>query len=299
MQNHSVSIIVCTYNRYDILDVCIEKINNSVELDKENCELIVIDNTPEKNRRNVNLRGKGVLYYCEQTGLSFARNLGIEKAKGEIIIFLDDDALIYPGYITACHEAFKDPSRLVVGGAVQPLFERDLPFWYYDNLSYYLSCVDWSDYPRYLNDGEWIVGANMAFRKEFFLKYGYFATNLGRSGVAGLLSNEEVAIMDSYGKKNIWYQPNMSVQHIISNERLTLSWFRKRVFWQAVSDVLGNLSHISRKEAAESLDQRIANFHPRYRGLKTFFREPITKIDFEQQLKGLYEYIRCAAEGEY
>ena len=119
-----------------------------------------------------------------------------------------------------------------------------MPSWFYPELANYLSCIDWGGEPRPLKSEEWIVGANMAFRRSVFNKFGLFDTTLGRKGTRSLLSNEEVALMRAIGWAQIFYIPDMVADHIIPNERIRIDWFRKRVFWQAISDVLAGVDTI-------------------------------------------------------
>ena len=126
-----------------------------------------------------------------------------------------------------------------MGGRVDPLYAGDeLPAWYDERLASYLSCIDWSVTPRFLREGEWVVGANIVFRRSVFDTYGMFDVNLGRRGAASLLSNEETALLARLGIHRVFYDPAARVQHVIPVERLTRRWFRRRVYWQAISDLV-------------------------------------------------------------
>lgn len=91
-----VSIIVPTYQREEKLERALESINSQTYRD---FQIIVVDDNPsEKFREKVeeiveNLETDNItrLVNGENQGVSSARNLGIEKAEGEIVAFLDDD----------------------------------------------------------------------------------------------------------------------------------------------------------------------------------------------------------------
>ena len=60
---------------------------------------------------------------------SRARNHGISEARGEVIVFTDDDVTIPDGWLAALLAPFADPECAGVGGAVTPIWESDVPPW--------------------------------------------------------------------------------------------------------------------------------------------------------------------------
>jgi len=93
----NISVIICTYNRSNSLAdtlLCLTK----QTYESENWELIVVDNNSNDNTKEIiselSKQLPNLTYKFEpQQGLSYARNLGINSAKGEIIAFTDDDVL--------------------------------------------------------------------------------------------------------------------------------------------------------------------------------------------------------------
>lgn len=90
-----ISIVICTYNRADILQQTLESFFSLNSLDN-NFELIVVDNNSTDTTREIVEyfvdQNPQVLYRFEKKpGLSQARNTGIKEAKGEIVAFVDDD----------------------------------------------------------------------------------------------------------------------------------------------------------------------------------------------------------------
>lgn len=295
-----ISIIICTYNRYDQIGNCLESFSSAIG-NRKNMEVVVVDNTRENDRRAIPLPLHTRVVYSSPPGLAHARNEGIRASEGDIIAFVDDDTICGPGWLDACLRSFDESDEIgIVGGKVVPETNgAAIPYWFYDDLWLSLSCLDWSPTGRYLKSGEWIVGANMAFRRSVFEQFGNFTTALGRIGTGGLLSNEEIALIEKYGIERVWYCPEMVLRHVIPIDRISPQWFRKRVFWQAISDELLGTRVQHPSELLRILDDDVAKMHPRYRGLKTFFREPVNAPDFKKQLQSLYDYVRfCAAGGE-
>ena len=94
------SIIICTYNRdkyiYNVLKSIAEN-----DFPTEKFEIILInnnstDNTEEEcNRFRTDFPLPNYRYFIEkEQGLSYARNRGINKSTGDILIYVDDDALV-------------------------------------------------------------------------------------------------------------------------------------------------------------------------------------------------------------
>lgn len=96
MKKYKVSVIIPTYNRCDKLLNCLRFLNEQ-NFPQEDFEIIVVndgsdDNTESKLKK---IKYKNLSFYTQKnSGQGIARNLGIEKAKGEILIFIGDD--IYP-----------------------------------------------------------------------------------------------------------------------------------------------------------------------------------------------------------
>ena len=102
-----LSIIIPTYKREKILcqtiDSVIKELNNS-NLTEGEYELIIVDQTKEHTAEVASyldgLKVHSFLKYVYESvaNLPNARNVGISYAQGEIILFLDDDVVLYPGF---------------------------------------------------------------------------------------------------------------------------------------------------------------------------------------------------------
>ncbi len=242
-----LSVVVCTYNRYDVLPDAIDSLLRQ-EVERGFLEILVIDNSPDQEKA----RAFGaqydddprVKYFLEPVpGLSNARNRGTGLAKAPFVAFIDDDAIASPQWaeeITAAFDAFS-PDAAVVGGRVLPHWISPKPPWLAEELLIFLSVVDWGGPRGKLDPAKWLVGCNIAFDKKVLLEAGGFSTALGRIGPAySLLSNEETEVtqkIHAMGKISI-YAPDALVKHVIDPGRLSRDWFRKRMAWQAVSDYL-------------------------------------------------------------
>ncbi len=95
-----ISIIVPAYNRSEEID---EFLSSFVKQSSKNFEVIVVDDGSTDNLKEVIKKYQSVLtlryFYQENKGPGVARNLGMEKAKGDIFVFIDSDCTVPEEYI--------------------------------------------------------------------------------------------------------------------------------------------------------------------------------------------------------
>ena len=240
------SAVICTYNRYDFLPRAIESLRQQTSPANE-FDIWVIDNSPDSDARKASAtRWGGIagLTYAtvDRPGLSNARNLAAQHAQGDIIVYLDDDAVASPTLLADYKSAFMQlgSQTAIIGGKVIPEFEIPRPAWLDDRLLPFLSVCDFGDSTKALAGSDEPVGANIAFRKSVLMQSGGFNPALGRSGSDAhtLLSGEESDCLRriKFLGHGIGYAGLASATHFIPASRLTHAWFRKRSAWQATSD---------------------------------------------------------------
>ena len=109
----TISFIICTYNREKYIYECLSRLaKNTVH---ESWEIVLVNNNStdhtaaECERFKKDYTPKNYRYVVEtQQGLSFARNRGIAEAKGEWLVFLDDDAMVETDYIAHVQKHLSD-----------------------------------------------------------------------------------------------------------------------------------------------------------------------------------------------
>ncbi len=239
-----LSVVIPTRDRYGLLAEVAAALARQT-LDPGRLEVIVVDNSAAPEPLDAILGEAGLV--CDwdvipeaQPGASRCRNLGIAEARGEVVAVLDDDAPPDPGWAQALVAGLAaHPEAGAIGGPVVPIWPVRRPGWLPDWADDYLSILDWGGETRVLGPGEWIIGANMAFRADLLRSVGGFPEWLGRRG--RLLSTNEdlvpVEALAALGHPTL-YEPAMRVRHHVHAERLTPDWFRRRMAWQAVSDIL-------------------------------------------------------------
>ena len=231
-----ISIIICTYNREKYIRPLLESIAKN-DYPTTDYEIVLVDNNCTDNTHGVceqfaaAHKEVAFCYVIEpEQGLSAARNKGIKEAKGDIIIYVDDDALVDSDYIRQYAEHFATyPETMAAGGPIEPLYETKEPSW----MSPYTKALltAWMNYGTQVREypnGRYPGGGNAAYRKEVFEKVGLFNTELGRKGNL-LLASEEKDIFDkmkALGMK-VLYLPTPVLHHCIPQTKLEEDYFNR------------------------------------------------------------------------
>ena len=231
-----ITLIICTYNREKYIGPLLDSIAKN-DYPTSDYEILLVDNNCTDNTRGV----------CEQfavahpeiifryvvepeQGLSAARNKGIKEAKGEIIIYVDDDALVDVDYIRIYAEHFAShPETMAAGGPIEPLYETEEPKWMSPYTKALLTAwMNYGDNVREYPNGRYPGGGNAAYRKVVFDKVGLFNTELGRKGSA-LLASEEKDIFDKMHAlgMQVLYLPTPVLHHIIPQAKLEEDYFNR------------------------------------------------------------------------
>ncbi|MFC7338083.1 glycosyltransferase [Haloferula chungangensis] len=125
-----ISVIICTHNpRRDYLNRTLESLRNQ-SLSKAEWELLVIDNQSKVPVKNILSADKGdnIRVVVETNlGLTPARNRGIEESRGDLLIFIDDDNVVDPNYLSRAMAIMEDMPVLgcIGAGVLEPEFEEE------------------------------------------------------------------------------------------------------------------------------------------------------------------------------
>jgi hypothetical protein len=124
-----------------------------------------------------------------------------------------------------------------------------------------------------------------------------FDERLGRNGSSSLLSNDETELFNSIGKNRIYYVPQMAVDHVIPTSRLDPQWFRKRIFWQALSDIIVGITWLSSEDAYQRFADDILHVPAEYRSYRAMEFEPKSSEDMNRQLRLIYSQLMIMMHG--
>lgn len=234
------SVAICTHNRGDDTMQAIESLLQG-DMAYTAYEILIIDNCSTDHTKeqfeSMNFPAHVRYIFEPQLGLSYARNRAIQEARGEFVLFLDDDALASASWIREVVRIFDMDSEIgCVGGKIVPIWEGGKPEWIPDDFISLYSILDFSNEIVEMKEPYIPFGANVSFRKSIFKDIQPFRTDLGRIG-NNLLSGEESDLIGRIrAKYKIYYNPYAAVEHKISKSRLNKRWLLRRVYWQGISD---------------------------------------------------------------
>ena len=231
-----ITLIICTYNREKYIGPLLDSIAKN-DYPTTDYEIVLVDNNCTDNTRGVceqfaEAHRDITLRYVVETeqGLSAARNKGIKEAKGDIIIYVDDDALVDADYIRIYAEHFAShPETMAAGGPIEPLYETEEPKWMSPYTKALLTAwMNYGDKVREYPNGRYPGGGNAAYRKVVFDQVGMFNTELGRKGSL-LLASEEKDIFDKMHAlgMQVLYLPTPVLHHIIPQAKLEEDYFNR------------------------------------------------------------------------
>lgn len=295
-----ITVVVCTYNRYDVLPDSIASLQ-AQSLDPAALEILVVDNSTdiagqEKYWAIHGLPPNGRLIIDKVPGLSRARNTGLREARAPVVAYIDDDAVAMPGWAAAIVEAFDEHDDVgIAGGPVDPIWPDEAPLWLHKWQRGFLTIVDLGKQARELEAGEWLAGTNIAFRASALEKAGGFNEGLGRIG-SSLLSNEELVMSNKIKELGFhsFYVPAARVMHRVHDDRVTQQWLRKRVSWQAVSDLLVSPAGMSADKCWSDIAQYLSTLPNEMRGIRGLFLDTQDPEKFYAQCRALEALVHLA-----
>jgi glycosyltransferase involved in cell wall biosynthesis len=301
--NVLLSVIICTYNRYQILGDAIASIEVQ-DCPADEFELIIVDNSTDLPGQRNFMDGLDIScnhkYIVEAIpGLSRARNIGVANATGGVVAFMDDDARPVGHWVSQLIADFADnPAIGIAGGPVRPIWPNARPPWLHPWLEGYLTILDRGPKRRMLERHEWLAGTNIAFRRDVLARAGHFSENLGRIGKL-LLSNEELQVTNAIRDLgyDVLYDPAAEMHHRVHEDRINPAWVRRRIFWQVVSDVFadGGNKNLDFEDGLSRIFGYLATLPPKDRGISGLFLDTDNPESFHVQTEALSTLIHLLA----
>jgi len=228
-------------------------------------EVIIVDNnSKDKTRECVESympKFQGRLRYLlePKQGKSFALNLGISQAKGEIIAFTDDDCILERDYLmNICHTFQKYGQEVgILGGKILPKWSAgSYPDWLNEILIQpvelnngipnvrkitfegVLGILDYGDKEFIIDYGKEnpekrkFYGANIAFRKEILQKYGGFSVD------KAITEDTEICTRIFRARVKGVYAPGVKIYHKIQNKNFTPGYYYNWWFFHGIHEEL-------------------------------------------------------------
>lgn len=226
-----VSVVVCTYNREDLITGCLDSLADQTA-DPSSFEVLVIDNNSTDNTNHLvrnYLRLSNMRLISEpMQGLSHARNRGLREAKGDYVAYLDDDARAEPHYIENILKLLDQFSDSVdcYGGPILPFYTTEKPAWFKDEYEIRRLRTE----AGFEEKGKTFSGSNMIWKKTLIEQLGRFNTEVGIRGDLLILGEETLLfdkLWDNRGAR-LYYSPELIVYHWVPDIKLKVRYQLKR-----------------------------------------------------------------------
>lgn len=246
-----LSLVVPTRNRAPLLARCLDAMGRHLDPARL-ADVIVVDNgsgdgTEEvfaaAARRHPRLPWR---YLREpMPGLLSGRHRGAAEARGEVLSYLDDDALVEPGWCEAVAGSFADRGISLVGGPSRPIFKGRPPGWLRHlwrdvegvHMLDWLSLIDCGPEPRPVQP-YFVWGLNFSIRRDAFEECRGFHPDGMPADLLRYRGDGEGGLAYKIAEKGLrtLYQPGALVSHVLPPARLTLVALEQRAFAQGISD---------------------------------------------------------------
>jgi GT2 family glycosyltransferase len=229
----AVSVVVCAFteDRWD--DIC--RVLGSLRAQNEapGEVILVIDHCPPLLRRaRLAFPEVTIVPNHFQKGLAGGRNTGVAHAWGDVVAFIDDDAVADPDWLSRLADHYMDPTVAGVGGTVEPAWEHGRPGWFPPELDWVVGC-SYLGMRSGLGPVRNFIGANMSFRREILAEIGGFAVELGRvdSNPFGCEETELcLRVSRRYPDAILLYEPAATVSHRVRKQRARWRYLRSRCY---------------------------------------------------------------------
>jgi GT2 family glycosyltransferase len=238
----SVSVVICAHadDRWDDTLAAAASVRAQSHPAKE--LIIVVDhNRPLYERLRTALPDAAVLENRERQGLSGGRNTGIAASTGEVIAFLDDDAVADVNWLKCLVDAYTDPSVAGVGGLTRPAWDTERPAWFPQEFDWVIGCT-YIGMPTRRAPVRNVLGGNASFRRDVFDQVGGFITGIGRDQGKRPLGCEEtefcIRLSQQIPGAVLLFDEQAIIWHRIRDERRRFGYYRSRCYAEGLSKAM-------------------------------------------------------------
>ncbi|MEU7577439.1 glycosyltransferase family 2 protein [Streptomyces sp. NPDC041068] len=241
-----ISVVICVYteDRWEDILAAVSSVRAQSRAALET--LLVVDHNATLQDRLAKefkeTEGVRVLANAGPRGLSAGRNTGIAASRGDIVAFLDDDAVAERDWLRHFAEGFQDPRVLAVGGRTLPAWESGRrPDWFPEEFDWVVGCT-YKGLPPGRVRVRNVLGGNASFRRSAFDVAGGFATGIGRDGDKRPLGCEEtefcIRLTRAAPDAILLIDDRSVIHHRVPAARERFDYFRTRTYAEGLSKAL-------------------------------------------------------------
>ncbi|HEU4514604.1 MAG TPA: glycosyltransferase family 2 protein [Nocardioidaceae bacterium] len=236
----AISVVICAYTeqRWDDVVAAVRSVQAQSLPAHE--IVVVVDHNPALRARLAAELHVRVVENQAAPGLSGGKNTGVAVSTGDIVAFLDDDAVAEPDWLRSMATGYDDPAVVGVGGLTLPAWDAQRPSWFPAEFDGVLGCTYVGRLPGPVRN---LLGGNASFRREAFEVAGGFAEHIGRSsGKPRPLGCEETEFCIRVHHCLPWtkflFEPGAVIRHRVPPARGQFAYFRSRCYAEGLSKAL-------------------------------------------------------------
>ncbi|MDR6978754.1 glycosyltransferase involved in cell wall biosynthesis [Streptomyces sp. 3330] len=246
MSTIGVSVVICVYTEDRWADILAAVASVRAQTHPALETLLVVDHHPvllERLRSEYKeTEGVRVLPNAGPRGLSAGRNTGIAASRGEVVAFLDDDAVAERDWLRRFADPYSDPRVLAVGGRAVPVWSSGRrPAWFPEEFDWVVGC-SYRGLPPGRVRVRNILGGNASFRRTAFDVVGGFATGIGRDGSKRPMGGEETDLCIRLSRARpdaiLLMDDRAVIHHKVPEAREHFGYFRTRTYAEGLSKAL-------------------------------------------------------------
>ncbi|GHK03311.1 glycosyltransferase family 2 protein [Streptomyces sp. NPDC003753] len=249
MRDPDISVVICVYteDRWEDILAAVASVRAQSRPARET--LLVVDHNEtlleRLTREYKQAQEDGsvrVLANAGPRGLSAGRNTGIAASQGEVIAFLDDDAVAERDWLKHFAEGYEDPRVMAVGGRTMPIWASGRrPAWFPEEFDWVVGCTYRGLPPGRVRVRN-VLGGNASFRRSAFDAAGGFATGIGRDGDKHPLGCEETELCIRLTRARpdaiLLIDDRAVIHHRVPQPREHFAYFRTRTYAEGLSKAL-------------------------------------------------------------
>ncbi|PWT75025.1 MAG: glycosyl transferase [Chloroflexi bacterium] len=193
--------------------------------------VVAVDHNPQLCERALQeFAGITVVPNIGQPGASATRNTGVRASHGEVVAFLDDDAIASPAWLETLLMHFSRPEVVGVGGGLVARWETRRPRWFPPEFDWVVG-ASYRGMAENAEPTRNVWSNNMAIRRRTHDDIGGFREDFGKIADRSHSEDTDLCLRAAAHDGGIWiYEPLGLAAHHVPAKRATLRFFLKRCF---------------------------------------------------------------------
>ncbi len=238
----NISVVICAHTEKRWHETCAAVASVRAQSLPSKEIIVVVDHNPRLlHALSAALPDVIVVENAQAQGLSGGKNTGVAVASGDIVAFLDDDAVADPDWLHNFADSYRDPAVLGVGGLTLPHWAAPRPAWFPDEFAWVVGCT-YRGMPETRAPVRNLLGGNASFRREAFEVAGGFRSGIGRSAAKRPLGGEEtefcIRVSQHAPAAVFLFDDRSRIWHLVPPERGRFGYFRARCYAEGLSKAL-------------------------------------------------------------